>query len=327
MKSPLNTAVTFEPSDISVGTSETTPLTSPVFIVGVPRSGTSRLYLALQAHEQFKPSRSPGGFDLTESRVFLNPASIRERQGKAWDYLLHDAEAHASLVHSLPPEWSGRLPAAALLRRVTDRSRWARALAWRLGQNDAALRAYFSHAARARGVQRIVEKTPDHIHRLPQILSAFPDARILCMIRHPLDVYSSYRRRLGVALQTEPADSPSVRWLQSVGPLTFSRAYEATIAEARRLASRLLLIRYEDFTAAPPDTFARICSFIGEPNDASCVAQRTPGLDSWRQDPMLSGPIKENDKIWSDFIDHSMGRGIEDRLATTMRHLGYARYT
>ena len=303
------------------------PITSPVFIVGVPRSGTSRLYLALQAHERFKPSRSPDSFDLTESRVFLSPASIRERQGKAWDYLLHDAEAHASLLHSLPPGWTGRLPAAPLLRPVTARSRWARALAWRLGRNDAAMRAYFSHAARARGVQRIVEKTPDHIHRLPEILSAFPDARILCMIRHPLDVYSSYRRRLGVAVQTEPADSPSVRWLQSVGPLTFTRAYEATIAEARRLASRLLLIRYEDFTATPPDTFARICSFIGEAFDANCVAQRTPGLDSWRQDPMLSGPIKENDKRWSDYIDHSMGRGIEDRLATTMRHLGYARYT
>jgi hypothetical protein len=303
------------------------PITSPVFIVGVPRSGTSRLYLALEAHERFKPSRSPDGFDLTESWVFLNPASIRERQGKAWDYLLHDAEAHASLLHSLPPGWSGRLPAAPLLRRVTDRSRWARALAWRFCRNDAAMRAYFSQAARARGVQRIVEKTPDHIHRLPEILSAFPDARILCMIRHPLDVYSSYRRRLGVAVQTEPADSPVIRWLQSVGPLTFSRAYEATLAEAKRLASPLLLIRYEDFTAAPPDTFAKICDFIGEAFDASCVAQRTPGLDFWRQDPMLSEPIKENDKLWSDYIDHSVGRGIEDRLADTMQKLGYARYT
>ena len=327
MKSPLHTAVTVEPSDISVGTSDTVPTTSPVFIVGVPRSGTSRLYLALQAHERFKPTRSPDGFDLTESRVFLNPASIRERQGKAWDYLLHDAEAHASLLRSLPPGWSGRLPAAPLLRLVTDRSRWARALAWWFCRNDAAMQAYFSQAARARGVQRIVEKTPDHIHRLPEILSAFPDARILCMIRHPLDVYSSYRRRLGVAVQTEPADSPSIRWLQSVGPLTFSQAYEATLAEAKRLASRLLLIRYEDFTAAPPDTFAKICDFIGEAFDASCVAQRTPGLDFWRQDPMLSEPIKENDKLWSDYIDHSTGRGIEDRLATTMRHLGYGRYT
>jgi hypothetical protein len=327
MKSPLTTAVTVEPSDIAVGTSEPIPLTSPVFIVGVPRSGTSRLYLALQAHPRFTPTHNPGGFDLTESRVFLNPASIRERQGKAWDYLLHDAEAHASLLRSLRPEWSGRLPAAALLSRVTDRSRWARELAWRLGRNDAAMRAYFSHAARARGVERIVEKTPDHIHRLPEILSAFPDARILCMIRHPLDVYSSYRRRLGVALQTEPADSPSVRWLQSTQPPTFCRAYRATISEAERLASRLLLIRYEDFTGAPQDTFARICSFIGEPFDAGCVAQRTPGLDFWQQDPLLSGPIKQNDKLWSDYIDQSVGRGIEDRLADTMRQLNYARYT
>ena len=327
MKARPQAAVTAEPNDISVGTSETMSTTSPVFIVGVPRSGTSRLYLALQAHPRFKSTRSPGGFDLTESRVFLNPASIRERRGQSWDYLLHDAEEQESLVRSLPPGWSGRLPAAALLRRVTDRSRWARALAWRLGRNDAAMRAYLSHAARARGVKRIIEKTPDHIHRLPEILSAFPDARILCMIRHPLDVYSSYRRRLGVALQTEPADSPTVRWLQSTLPPTFCRAYQATVSEAERLASRLLLIRYEDFTGATQDTFARICSFIGEAFDAGCVAQHTPGLDSWQQDPLLSEPIKENDKLWSDYIDHSVGRGIEDRLADTMRQLGYARYT
>jgi hypothetical protein len=301
--------------------------TSPVFIVGVPRSGTSRLYLALQAHDRFTPTRSPNGFDLTESRVFLNPGSIREPHGKAWDYLLHDAEEHESLLRSLPPAWGGWRSGPALFRRVTDRSRWARALAWRLHRHDAAMRAYFSHAARARGVQRLVEKTPDHLHRLPEILSAFPDARILCMIRHPLDVYSSYRRRLGVALKTEPADSPSVRWLQSVGPTTFCRAYQATIAEAERLASRLLLIRYEDFTSAPQDTFARICAFIGEPFSADCVAQRTPGLDSWQQDPLLSGPIKENDKRWFDHIGHAVGRGIEDRLAGPMRRLGYARYT
>jgi hypothetical protein len=300
---------------------------SPVFIVGIPRSGTSRLYLALQAHDRFRPTRSPNGFDLTESRVFLNPGSLREQHGKAWDYLLHDTEEHESLVRSLPPARGSWRPVPALFRRVTDRSRWARALAWRFHRNDAAMRAYFTHAARARGVQRLVEKTPDHLHRLPEILSAFPDARILCMIRHPLDVYSSYRRRLGVAVQTEPADSPSVRWLQSVGPTTFCRAYRATISEAERLASRLLLIRYEDFTAAPSDTFARICAFIGEAVDVGCVTQRTPSLEAWRQDPLLSGPITANDKRWFDHIDHAVGRGIEDRLTGPMRRLGYARYT
>ena len=128
--------------------------TSPVFIVGVPRSGTSRLYLALQAHERFRPTRSPGGFDLTESRVFLNPASIRERQGKAWDYLLHDEEEHAALVRSLPPAWTGRWRMPAVLRRQAERSRWARGVEWGICRNNAALRAFFTHAMRARGVQR-----------------------------------------------------------------------------------------------------------------------------------------------------------------------------
>ena len=57
------------------------------------------------------------------------------------------------------------------------------------------------------------------------------------------------------------------------------------------------------------------------------MAQRTPGLDSWRQDPLLSGPIRENDKLWSDYIAAAMGRSIEDQLAGTMRQLGYSRYT
>ncbi|NQW46214.1 MAG: sulfotransferase [Planctomycetes bacterium] len=327
MKAPLNAALTPETNDISVGTRAPLATTSPVFIVGVPRSGTSRLYLALEAHARFKPTCSPSGFDLTESRVFLNPTSIRERQGKAWDYLLHDEEEHAALVRLLPPAWTGQWRMPAVLRRQADRSRWARGVEWGSCRNDAALRTFFSHAARARGVQRIVEKTPDHIHRLPEILSAFPEAQILCMIRHPLDVYSSYRRRLGVALQTEPADSASVRWLQSVGPQTFCQGYRATISQSQRLAARLLLMRYEDFTATPQETFARICLFLGEEYDSRCVEQRTPSLDFWQQDPLLAGPIRENDKLWSDSIDVVMGRSIEDRLAGTMRQLGYNRYT
>jgi hypothetical protein len=321
------TPVAVEPLTVAVSRPDAMPAASMVFIVGVPRSGTSRLYLALQSHERFTPTQSPDRFDLTESRVFLDPASILSTRGKAWDYLLHDAEVHASLLRALPRGWSGRLPADRLFRLVTERSRWAQALAWRLCRNGAALQAYFLHAARARGVQRIVEKTPDHIHRLPLMLAAFPDARILCMIRHPLDVYSSYRRRLDVARQSEPVDSPTIRWLQSVDPQTFCRGYRATVAETCRYASRLLIVRYEDMSAAPQETFARVCTFLGEPFDPGCVTQHTPGLDTWRQDPLLSGPITENAKRWSDYLEPAIACHIEDRLEDTMRRIGYARYT
>ena len=58
---------------------------------------------------------------------------------------------------------------------------------------------------KARGVNRILEKTPAAIYHLPEINATFPCAKKLFIHRHPIDVFTSYRRRLkkSVDLQSQ----------------------------------------------------------------------------------------------------------------------------
>lgn len=299
----------------------------PVFIVGITRSGTTALYLALQKHASFMPTRSRHGFDLTESRVFLDAASVRRCDGPAWDFLLHDEEAFFSLQRRLRrlPMSLDALYAQPTLQRIASQRALTRMLWWKACRRDALVRTYFAHAAAARGVHRLVEKTPDHLYRLREIRATFPTARILCTVRHPLDVFSSYRRRLAAA-GAQPANERVVHWLAKMDASSFIGYYRSIATEAAH-AAPALTIRYEEFTTAPDAVFRRICDFLYEPFDARCIEEPTPELRSFTQDPRLSHPIESNDKRWHDFITHDEATRIENALAEPMQRLGYDRRT
>ena len=65
-------------------------LTSPVFIVGIEHSGSTILYRSLQRCENFRLKNVVEGFDLSESRVFIDPASVYSKSSNAYHYLLED---------------------------------------------------------------------------------------------------------------------------------------------------------------------------------------------------------------------------------------------
>jgi len=303
-------------------------IAAPVFIVGVARSGTSALYLALQKHPSFSPTRSPHGFDLTESRVFLEPAGARVRSGPAWDFLLRDDASFCALERQLSgiPRTTDAAYAHPALQRSIFRRTVTRLAWWKLCRRDFLVRAYFEQAARARGVHRIVEKTPDHLYRLAEIRATFPTAHILCTIRHPLDVFSSYKRRLAAAMHSEPADSDVVRWLQRMDAPSFIGYYRSITDEVVH-AHAALPVRYEEFTTEPAAAFRRICDFLDEPFDARCIEEATPALQDFTQDPRLSLPVQRNDKRWEDFITPNDATHIEDALHDSMSRLGYPRRT
>lgn len=133
-----------------------------------------------------------------------------------------------------------------------------------------ALRAqYFDLAAtRARvpAGQRIVDKNPLNIMRLPLIARLFPEARIILALRHPCDVVLSnfmqtFRSPAYVAL-TETIESTA-------------RAYADTFAfwldQVAVLAPNVLELRYEDVVDDIDSQSRRIADFIGVDWDARMV--------------------------------------------------------
>jgi len=304
--------------------------TRPVFVVGIARSGTSIVYRTLQHHPSFRPANAPDGFDLTESRAFVDPSGLRTRTGPAFRFMLGDEGRHRAFlasVESIPAALAG-LQANRSVRRVLDRSPRARVAWWKSCRNHHLLRLFFAHAAPARGVVRIVEKTPAHLGFLPEILATFPHAKLLCLHRHPLEVFSSYRRRLAVAERLPDVPQATRNWLRMSAEV-FCRAYREEVwtilrASAKRPAA-VLPIRYADFTGDPRRAFREIFEFVGEPFDADVLERGAPALASWTQDPLLAQPVTRNEKDWRSYLDESTAAAIETRLADVMDEIGYRR--
>jgi hypothetical protein len=290
---------------------------SPVFIVGEARSGTSILYRTLQKHSSFRPKQT----NLAETNIFVHlrrtfmfnqeyPETLRQ-------FMLGDMGRYQEFLRSIAvlrlvsALWVG--PNYLLRDRVT----WL----WYANLNHLLLRSYFFHAAAARGCSRLVEKTPTNTPNIAKLARTFPRARFLYVHRHPVDVLGSYRRRA-------KAD-PNATWAD-LTPDDFCRTWQASTERALAwLASgndNLRLVRYEAFTQDPDAEFERICGFLDEPFEPEAVEERHPDLTRWRGDPLLWGPVVRQTRSWTDHVTAAEAEYVQQRLRPTMEALGYECY-
>lgn len=202
----------------------------PVFVAGLERSGTSLLYALLASHPNIAMTRRTNLWTYFNGRYgdLGDPANLERCLDVMMRYkrIVKLAPDRARLVEDFTrgePTY-GRL-FALLERQHADRlgkPRWG----------DKSL-----HTERYAG----------------PIFLAYPDARILHMLRDPRDRFASVRTRWGDRLGG--LGGATAEWLSSV------RLAERNLAAG---AGRYLLIRYEDLVSSPEETTRRICSFIGE---------------------------------------------------------------
>ena len=290
---------------------------SPVFIVGEARSGTSLLYRTLQKHPSFRP-HSP---NLVETEVFAHLRRTFLFNHTYPDplirFMLGDEAAWRLFLRTIRPLRAVSAAWAPLNYVVRDRLPWM----WHAHLQHLVLRAYFFYAWEARGCRRLVEKTPTNTSNLPRLAVAFPRARFLYIHRHPVDVFTSYRRRAAI--------DPQAGWAE----LTleeFCRRYERRTAGALdwRAGGRgdLLLVRYEAFTAAPEETFRGICTFLDEPFADEAIEEHAPNPNRWPVDPHLWSRIVPRTKRWRDYLNSEETDELQRRLTRTMAALGYQPY-
>jgi hypothetical protein len=286
----------------------------PVFIVGEARSGTSILYRTLQKHPSFRPREVQLG--ETEIVANLRRAFLfrEDRPRSLVAFMLDDADAYRAFLRSIRAPRVLSAVTAPVNAWIDSPPLWWR----RATLHDLVVRRYFLHARRARGCERLVEKTPTNTGNLALLNTAFPRARFLYIHRHPVDVFSSYRRRA--------AADPDATWAR-ITPPAFCSAYRASLRRAiawREQRENLAFVRYERFTADPRGTFAEICAFLEEPFDAEAVVERDPSFGRWQGDPHLWAGIVQTTKDWRDHVTPEEARSIEAALAEEMAVLGYA---
>ncbi|HZC27424.1 MAG TPA: sulfotransferase [Actinopolymorphaceae bacterium] len=294
--------------------------TSPVFIVGEGRSGTTILYRVLQKHPAFRPRAG----NLWESKVLSHTdraASFRSREPRTlFGYMSDNDACYDAFLTSIAPLrpllWAGETT-----RRLAPFSR-GMSLVWAASGHPLVVRSYFHHARTARGVTRILEKTPDHVRHVDRLLRCYPRARLLYIHRHPVDVYTSFLRRAEV----DPGYS---RWAE-MSAEEFAARWETrtmlALDAAARLSGSLLLLAYEHFTTRPEAAVRQICEFVAEPYDPEIVVEHKPDLTRRKADPHIFGSITTKTKEWRDYISKEDADVLQNRLRPVMARLSYDAY-
>jgi hypothetical protein len=285
---------------------------APVFVVGMARSGTTLLYRSLLQH----PAFDRGPVDFTESFAVSGLTIDKTMDAVGW---------------RLPHYMGGGDDGWARFLRETRLVRaWRRAwwpllghkvqngAVWRFLGSVSILRRYFAHAAASRAPARVAEKTAANLAFVPHLRTAFPDAKMLVIVRHPVDVLASYWRRHRA--------EPDAAWA-AITVEDFCALWSASIDLVTTFSSRwpdsILVVRYEDFTNDPRRTFATVCEFIGEPLfEAALVGHRDRVTDI---DPLAFEDIQPGGSGGPDLVGPEVAGDVQDHLARAMAALNYER--
>lgn len=214
----------------------------PIFIVGMPRSGTTLLTAILSAHPRI--AISPESHFLTywvPNYRHLNLESSEDfqqfwqllSQSKRFSYFDIDAEKTlATILLKGEPSYANIFAG------------WMETYAMR------------HHKA------RWGEKTPLHYQHLEQLLTWFPQAQVIWMLRDPRAVTASL---LKMTWASNYVHVHAEQWQQS------TQLYEQTW----QTDSRVMLVQYEHLVQQPGQTLAGLFQFLGEDYPKDLLAQRS----------------------------------------------------
>jgi LPS sulfotransferase NodH len=273
--------------------------TTPVFVVGCPRSGTTYLYHVLLSAGNFAVYRAESEvFHLLEPRFGdLSVAENRENLLAAW--------------------FGSRLYTATGLQREPLEERIIREC--RNGGDF--LRIVMEEMAHHQGVKRWAECTPDHILYLPRIKQTIPNALVIHIIRDGRDVALSMEKQ-GYPKQL-PWDRTSRRMAGAVyWEWMTGKGHEA----GEQLGPDYIEVGYEDLVGNPREALARLSAFIGQELDYDEIQRVGIGSvsrpnTSFKEEGGSAGftPIGR----WKKFYSPEELSKFEELVGQSLKEFGY----
>ncbi len=202
----------------------------PVFIAGPERSGTSLIYALLASH----------------------PGIAMSRRTNMWTHY-YNQYGDISQPENFERCLSMMMRYKRLLKLNPDPERIRREF-WEGEQTYARLFALLEeHFAEQLGKPRWGDKSLNTERYADQIIKAYPDARIIHMLRDPRDRYSSSLKRWKVS--RSGIGGATALWLTT---LKLANRNKSLYPE------QYMLVRYEDLVSKPEEMLRIICAFIGE---------------------------------------------------------------
>ncbi len=158
------------------------------------------------------------------------------------------------------------------------------------------LKNFIIKASEARKAKRPLEKTPNHLENINLIEKTFPEAKIIHIARHPLDIFASMRRRSFV---TAPRFDP---WLK-VSAEQFAKDYERKVNKIEHYngSLKIFTVRYEDLTEDAEVYVIRVCKFLEILSDTSIIYGAKPSKKIHKF-PLQSHVPVENSGMWRNVV-------------------------
>jgi hypothetical protein len=284
----------------------TTPSTdSPIFIVGLSRSGTTLLSRLLDAHSEIAI------FPETWWSVLLDRLGCSQEFSNPWQTCLFFNELWENLS-------SYRDPAASVLAREASKEpRY-------VGPTAPVLEKLGQAYANERHARIWGEKTPGHALWLPELQDLFPRARVLFMVRDPRDVLVSYDDRWNEGRR-------STEYLITTAALLKYYLFHLLYHPGFPL-EQVRWVKYESLTSQTSAELEQICDFVGvdfEPSmldfyrrHANVERDTTEG---WHH-LLLSKPVT-TDRIgrYKEAMSRSQIALVERLFGEEMQAVGYSR--
>jgi hypothetical protein len=244
-------------------------LLRPVFICGHQRSGTTLLQNLLDAHPRLLSLPSEGSYFTSFAYVARAAPSSLAMDRFAADWIARlvspNFEPHFRLGKSDP---NGN-PAVQFARALFG---WHAALRTRVEPRLApllAVAAAFKTTAAPRSAPSAwVEKTPQN-ERYVTRFAPLTRARFIHLVREPRATFASLARTYPAA---DVAAFDAAEHARAIG-----RSLRFAKANARRLADRLLVVRYEDLIGRPAEEMERVRRFLQIPPDPTLLVPTAGG--------------------------------------------------
>ena len=216
-------------------------MSSPIFVTGPDRSGTSLMYALLASHP--------------------NISMVRRTNIWRWFYgRFGDLSVAENLERCL--DAMARYKRMGVLEIEVDRVRRE----FRQAGEQSYGRLFsiiHEHRAQRVGKPRWGDKSLHTEHHAAGVFAEFPDARMIHLLRDPRDRHASVSKRYQD--RNKGVGTTTASWISS------TRAGRKNL---RHYEGRYLLIRYEDLARSPEPTMQDVCKFIGEPFEASMLTMQ-----------------------------------------------------
>jgi hypothetical protein len=268
------------------------PVRAPVFIVGLPRTGTTLLHRLLTCEPTLRPLLSwealnPAPFPSGPARGSQagGERDPRMRMGelaeRALRYLapeffaIHPVEAHAPEEDVLIMDLSFLSPTVDASFRVPSYSEWFHSSDQRpmyRTLRDAIQLLLWQRDGRWLG------KTPHHLEQLDVLLEVFPDARVIHTHRDPVTVVASFCSMMTHGRRVFSDEVDPVEVGAQLSEKLIRGVTRAMEARERLDPSAFIDVAYDGLLADPMKQVRRIYDFIG----CGLATETEQAMEVWR---------------------------------------------